>query len=581
MTSGIGTQIRNAIVEVRVNDNPSCTGWFFSEHMPYVLTVGHAFDNKNQKVDIVYNGDEFIAEILECQSNKNNRYDLDFAILFVIGIERYSVLNTSFTSKGDYHLPFLSYGFPKRTYGKTPLLGEIQGQVHRNDDKNNPLAPLYLLKTDKNIKLNGNSGAPICIKKGKRWIAIGIFNLQYQKELEGTRLAYALALSKLTETQIILKILTETENIHKQHNIFGFPQNNTIRLDRIGLMVKPYSIDNLEGFKKFEKIESDWKKIEKTVLKKIKEIIPSFSRKNLIHFRSFPTNYGNIKYLKKDPLYYERDYPVTRVVLDFSDKFDFNEHISSTYSHLVGIRFAKEMELNSTEMYNLIISIKVSDDFGTIKKSLFHILEDILMDINLFYSIPTLTYLFNSAMLKKEFNSYKIDFAMKNGLSSYGLLLNKNVGYISMSSLLRTSVEDVMDNKKLETLWIEFVTDYLPRNLDLKTVLGQVSSKLSYSSFSKPKDIIESITRLKKTGYQFSTKRLMARLEKFSNHSLIIFAYINSKPNRKSQERSLEALFPTTTISNKTFQFFELKQIKQVLASSDFLSITIFRKGTK
>lgn len=572
-----GKQIQNAIVEIIVNNEPSCTGWFFNETKPYILTVGHSFSNHNDSIEIRYNGKKFHAELLEYKDD-NDLLGLDYAILLVRGIKNYSVLITKFNLHPNLPKKMISYGFPKSAIGKLHLEGKIQNYVQRNDKEESSNTPIYLLKTDKRINLDGHSGSPICIKNGKRWIAIGIFNMQYKKGLTGERVAYALDLKALNSSSKLSKIKSETKKLLEKHNIFGHPNNNELQRDRIGLMIKPYRKDNSEGVEKFHKIDRDWKKIEKLVLEKIQQIIPTYSKNDLIHFRSFPMNFRNKGSVKNGLMFYENDQAITRVVLDFSNQFNFKEQISSTSSHLIGVRFAEKMELSSTEIYNLIVTLKSSGSFDTTKGSLFHLLEDILMDINIFYSIPTLSYLFNSPALKKNFNNYKIDYARKHGYKSYGLDLAENMAYVSMSSLVRKKIDDKLNIKDLKEVWLKFVIDYLPTHLDINSVIGQIGSQLTYSNFSNQDEIVTYIKKLPKLGGQFSIEKIERRLGKFTHHSLVIFAFIKKKPNKKSQEKSLEALFTDGKISGKTFQFFELKQIKQVLASKDFLSIIIFRK---
>lgn len=200
---------------------------------------------------------------------------------------------------------------------------------------------------------------------------------------------------------------------------------------------------------------------------------------------------------------------------------NMNNIIERNFSHAVKVSLGNDGNRNNWVSAEEEFSAKV---FPNNRIELVHLIEDIALDIQMFYY-----YGYENLILeiedKRNFSKSKVDFIMSKGMLSY---LGKIEGadYISFASFCRNTASQNVNFKMYIQLWEKFVT------------FLDVNSLSTYFS----EDNIEDICKMYPKGGQLSVKRIKKLLEKLPSGKYILVR-TERKPKDYRQRRFIENRF--------------------------------------
>ncbi|MTI66598.1 MAG: hypothetical protein FH753_08365 [Firmicutes bacterium] len=133
-----------------------------------------------------------------------------------------------------------------------------------------------------------------------------------------------------------------------------------------------------------------------------------------------------------------------------SETFDFKN-----ISHLILINLSKSEEFIDINDLKYSLSVNLNDN-----ERISCLIEDIMFDISMFYSLPKLNEFYDNVERRKDFSNLKKEFILKQKVDcTYGKL-NDYISYFPIASICRNN-DLTLDFKKYLKLWYEFIGELL------------------------------------------------------------------------------------------------------------------------
>jgi hypothetical protein len=241
-------------------------------------------------------------------------------------------------------------------------------------------------------------------------------------------------------------------------------------------------------------------------------------------------------------------------------------------THLVGVMLAEaDAMLPSDGTFDARFAIARQDVDITATKFL-HVLEDVLVDIFVFNSIPIVRQLYQTTEERKAFSRAKVVFAEKHDLLPYGLSRpGSDLGYVSFRSCSREAFNGEVDERRYHSAWKEFVNSFLFSSLAERN--SGVTPTLAVD------EVLARVQKLPKLYGQISPAKITRQLDASgaTDGELCALAFATRRPHMADVRAAMATFFGRRRWRSNMSRVFSRSQLRDVLRYSDFVTLYFFR----
>lgn len=588
------------------------TAWLISS-TGFLLTAGHGIEKNKLKLGdrVVINfGDPKPYEATIIDKIYSDTDPVDFALLKLTTSPPSSARpikllksTDSITQKELIIIGFRSENSTAESNIKTTVAGKVTGTTTTSKGD-----PYFIQLNVENQALHGMSGAPVCIKRAGKVVAIGIQCIQDKLHKKD---AFACPLNYIYNSSTCFKNLFEdleppildldpslyletkfTQCSHLSRELLFIEKPSNSYACEVRRLLDNQWVTYSEVARK--KIEFD--KYIQSQLKKLPWIhyrnLQLTIRKNIIYREvataTFPADTRDTSFLSmfrnaSDNFIFDNPYHL-RIIFDLDDIVnkqdfenfwsDFKHEQKNTITHLLLVKLGQKNELQSWDnMLVLFLKKPPSDQPKSLIHILFGIIEDITLDICVTNSMKNLFSLYQSVSAKRLFSKAKAEYADSQSITPYMIKdTMANLPYVSFASCAKKSLESRINYDMYYRLWRDFLSDEF-------SPIGS-SSIQRFESVSYD-DVESYILNLKRFGGQISKLRLKKQffnaLNQYPNTKHFFFAIYNKRAKEIVHRKNIANLLQRKKGRMNIFSFLPACKLKDIVAYRDNIKLALFK----
>jgi|694.fasta_scaffold73488_3 hypothetical protein len=517
------------------------TAWLV-ESTDLIITAGHNFDKDESYFIKFCDREAFQVKVLDCRFNEDQMID-------------YAVLKAPKDKIRGIPGIAISWKRIKQTNGKEFVLNgyrdsvpdlntEVTGTLTGTAVNINGAKKYYLQLGIQPEELNGLSGAAICVEGDDNiYRAVGIFTSQIAR---ARNTCFGMPFERIKADSSDLRPISNRPNTPSPQKLtidqriapkISLPEDKMHRYAILDLEEDNalYSSPNFSDL--LDKIGGQWE-LFIDQLSRSRNNLYWLSKGNVPSlYRFYPSNRCGVDSINKSTVYDN-----TRVVV-YS-----NSHISSTLgipetfseaSHVVAINLRQpSFRIAEKKSYSMHVDLNGPDSYDLDKDKVFNILEDVLLDLQVFHMLPFLRHFFRSLDDKRAFSLLKAEFIRHNNYKQYGVRSDRsNASYASLASCARNSLPGKLDLEEYKKIWFKFIYNWL-----FLSTYNDSGSENHVPSFDS-EEIINNILSLPRLGGQISERKLKRTLSMDAGKGFHILFIAIRRPRQSKHATEMATFF--------------------------------------
>jgi hypothetical protein len=518
------------------------TAWLV-ESTDLIITAGHKLGKKGEYYFIKFcDREAFQAEVLECKFDDEEM--IDYAVLKapkdkIRGIPGIAISWKRIKQNKGKEFDLNGYR------GSVPdLISEVTGTLTGTAVSINGDKKFYLQLGIQPEELNGLSGAAICVKGDDNiYRAVGIFTGQISR---ARNTCFGMPFERIKAESILLRPISNRPNTPSPKKLtidqrifpkISLPEDVSHRYAILDLE-DGYALDPSPNFTALlDKIGGQWELFIEQVSQKRNSLdwlskgnVPSLCKFNSLDGRGMDSISKSIVYDN------------TRIVVYSNSHISSNLGIPETFSeasHIIAINLRQpSFRIAGKNPYSMQVEINGPGTYEDDKDKIFNILEDVLLDLQVFHTLPFLRHFFRSLDDKRAFSLLKSEFIRHNNYTQYGVRPDQsNVSYASLASCARDSLPGKFYLDKYKKIWFKFIYNWL-----FSSTYNDSDSENHVPTFDN-EEISNNILSLPRLGGQISERKLKRTLSMDADKGFHILFIAIRRPRQSKHVTEMATFF--------------------------------------
>ena len=535
------SDIKSSTALLKESDTSHRTAWLV-ESTDLIITAGHYLVEGEYYFVKFCDRDAFQVKALVCKFDDNEM--IDYAVLKapkdkIRGIPGITISWKRIKQKRDKEFDLFGFRGSVPDFNSV-VKGTLTGTAVSIDGANK----YYLQLGIQSEELNGISGAAICVKGDDDiYRAVGIFTGQISK---AKNTCFGMPFERIKVDSIHLRQICNRSNTPSPQKLtidqrivpkISLPEDKKHRYAILDLE-EDLALDSSPNFTDLLDKLGGQRELFLEQLRRSCNNLDWLSKGNVPSLDLFNSSNG----CDMDSINKSIVYDNTRVVV-YS-----NSHISSTLgipetfseaSHIVAVNLRQpSFRIAGKNSYSMHVELNGPDSCDLDKDKIFNILEDVLLDLQVFHMLPFLRHFFRSLDDKRAFSLLKVEFIRHNNYKQYGVRPDQpNVSYASLASCARDSLPGKLNLAIYKEMWFKFIYNWL-----FLSTYNDSGSENHVPSFGS-EEIFNNILSLPRLGGQISERKLKRTLSMDAGKGFHILFIAIRRPRQSKHATEMATFF--------------------------------------
>jgi hypothetical protein len=535
------SDIQSSTALLKGTDRSHRTAWLV-ESTDFIITAGHELGQDKYYSIKFCDREAFQVEVLDHVFDKDNM--VDYAVLKapkdkIRGIPGITISWKRIKQKRGKE--FVLSGFRGSVPDLNSLVdGTLTGTAVSISD-----ATMYNLQLEiQPEELDGLSGAAICVKDDDdTYRAVGIFTSQISR---ARNTCFGIPFERIKAFSKYLRLISNRPNTPSPHKLtidqriatkISLPEDKRHRYAILDLE-EDHALDSSRNSTVLlDRIGGQWEWFLEQ-LRQRRDSLNWLSKGNVPSLYQFNSSNGS----GMDSINKGIVYDNTRMVVYSNSHINSTLGIPETFSeasHVVAINLRQpSFRIAGKNSYSMHVELSEADSYDLDKDKIFNILEDVLLDLQVFHMLPFLRHFFRSLDDKRAFSLSKVEFIRHNSYKQYGVRPDQsNVSYAPLASCARNSLPGRLNLDEYKRIWYKFIYNWL-----FSSTYNESSSENHVPSFDSG-EIFNNILSLPRLGGQISERKLKRTLSMDADKGFHILFIATRRPRQSKHATEMATFF--------------------------------------